>query len=180
MLTYEEIKRLMRRSIGSKFLGRKEAKELPNILWEGEIPKNLIGGKGILVATDRRLIFIKKGIFSLEVKYVLYDEISYMQEIPGIMTGDIVVYFGEKKIKITNVELDILPIFLDRVSDYINENNKLKSTKDQIASQDQSVIDENRTETVIQQLKELGELKNQGILTEEEFQSEKAKILNTK
>lgn len=32
-------------------------------------------------------------------------------------------------------------------------------------------------ESVIEQLKELGELKSQGILTEEEFQAQKAKLL---
>lgn len=34
------------------------------------------------------------------------------------------------------------------------------------------------TESVIDQLKELGELKAQGILTEEEFAAQKAKLLN--
>ncbi|WP_028777383.1 PH domain-containing protein [Shimazuella kribbensis] len=180
MLTYEEIKRLMKTSIGSKFLGRKEVKELPSILWEDEIPKNLIGGNGVLVATDRRLIFIKKGIFSLEVKYFQYDEISYMQEFPGLITGEIVIYSGEDKMKVTNLDNDIFPIFLDRVVNYINKRLESKATNDQIASQDQPEKDEDRTEMVIRQLKELGELKDLGILTEEEFQSEKAKILNTK
>ncbi|WP_028776127.1 PH domain-containing protein [Shimazuella kribbensis] len=114
-MTYEEIKRLLKTSIGSRFLGRKEVKELPSILWEDEIPKNLVGGNGILVVTDKRLIFINKGIFSLKVKYFLHEEVSYIEEIPRITTGEIVVYAGEEKAKIKRVDRTVLRMFLTRL-----------------------------------------------------------------
>ena len=64
MPTLDEIKtQIISINETSKLIGRKEIKELPDILWEDEIVENLIqgfynNGNGILVATNRRLIFI--------------------------------------------------------------------------------------------------------------------------
>lgn len=46
---------------------RREIKELPGILWEGEFPEMLAPGRynngsGVLVATDRRVVFVDKGM----------------------------------------------------------------------------------------------------------------------
>jgi hypothetical protein len=46
------------------------------------------------------------------------------------------------------------------------------------APQPQAPVAAPAGESVIDQLKELGELKSQGILTEEEFAAQKAKLLN--
>lgn len=62
----EQIKTSIRNIDGaSKLLGRKEIKELPSILWEDENIERLVqgfynGGLGILVATNKRLIFVDK------------------------------------------------------------------------------------------------------------------------
>lgn len=51
----------------SNFLGRREIKELPNILAPAEIIDNIAqgtynNGQGILVSTNRRLLFVDKGM----------------------------------------------------------------------------------------------------------------------
>ena len=64
MPTLEDVKTQIKSIDGiSKFLGFKEIKELPNILWENENIENMISGtynngSGILVATNSRLIFV--------------------------------------------------------------------------------------------------------------------------
>lgn len=69
---------------GSKFLGRKEIKALPGILWEDESVERLIqgtyeSGNGVLVATNKRLMFVDKGIAKLRVEDFPYDKISSIQ-----------------------------------------------------------------------------------------------------
>lgn len=166
----------MKGSIGSKYLGRKELKELPSILWEDEVPKHIVqgiyeGGSGVLVATNKRLIFIDKGIFSLKVEDFPYDKITSIQYSIGFILGEITIYASGNKAKITHIEKDVVRPFADWVRNYINTG--AKEEKETVQSQAPST----HTNTVIEQLKELAKLKEQGILTEEEFQAQKAKIL---
>jgi 3-methyladenine DNA glycosylase Tag len=119
-------------------------------------------------------------MFSLKVEDFPYNKITSIQYKTGIIQGEIVIYASGNKAKITHVLKDECSLFADWVRNYINENeNEPKSDIVSKQKEKQSTPSEDRTETVIRQLKELGELKNQGILTEEEFQSEKAKILST-
>src|SRR5438046_494754 len=58
---------------GKGFLGRREVKALPTILWEDERVENIIRGfygtgSGILVATNKRLVFVDKGLARLRVE----------------------------------------------------------------------------------------------------------------
>jgi len=67
----------------SAFLGRREINELPNILASDEVVDNIVqgnynNGQGILVSTNRRLLFIDKGLmFGLKVEDFLW--IKFLQ-----------------------------------------------------------------------------------------------------
>lgn len=183
MMDYEEIKEAMSGRIGSKYLGKKEMKELPNILLKGETPHQAVRGSresdtwfGMLVATDQRLIFIYKGFMSLGIEDFPYDKITSVEYKTGWASGDIVIHGSGNRVKIANIVNEECAPFVDWVRNYMNEYKSDAPTR-----KSAPVIEaaEDRTDKVIKQLKELGELKNQGILTEEEFQSEKAKILST-
>jgi hypothetical protein len=86
MPTLEDIKKQVSSLDGtSMLLGRKEIKELPSILWEDECVEQIIqgtynNGNGILVATNKRLVFVDKGIiFGLKVEDFPYDKITSIQ-----------------------------------------------------------------------------------------------------
>ena len=80
------------------FLGRKEIKELPSILWEDEKVENIIqgtynNGNGVLVATNIRLVFVDKGLlFGLKVEDFPYDKISSIQYETGILMGKLTIF----------------------------------------------------------------------------------------
>lgn len=67
MPSMEEIKPILSQLDGaSTFFAKKEIKELPSILWENEMPEAIIQGRyqnsiGVLVCTNKRLIFINYG-----------------------------------------------------------------------------------------------------------------------
>lgn len=69
----------------SALWGRKEIAELPAIIPEGEYIFGLVqgvynGGQGILVATDRRLLFVDKGMFyGLKVEDFGLDKVTSIQ-----------------------------------------------------------------------------------------------------
>jgi hypothetical protein len=192
MMDYEDIVAAMSGKIGSKYVKKKEFKELPNILQEDEMPLHCVWGtymdsvgNGILLATDRRLIFIDKGLMSLKVEDFPYSRITSVQYKTGWASGEIVIHASGNKAKISNVLKDECTLFADWLRNHIDEYHMGSKPRQYIAPQNlpsaQSTVvasKEERTDKVIKQLKELGELKNQGILTEEEFQQQKAKILN--
>ena len=103
MPTLEEIKTQIQHIDGvSKLLGRKEIKELPNILWEDEIVEKMVQGQyntgiGILVATNKRLLFVDKGlIYGLHVEDFPYDKITSIQYKTGLLYGEIKIFASGK------------------------------------------------------------------------------------
>lgn len=158
----------------AKFLGRKEIKELPNILWEDEnvtglVTGNLPGkmGTAVVVATNRRLLFVDKGMFgSLSVEDFPHDKITSIQYDTGMLLGTLTVFASGNKSEINNVDKDLVRIFAETVRAAIS------------APKDEPKTSET-TEDIGIRLERLAKLKDQGILTEEEFQQQKTKILDS-
>ena len=92
-------------SFGSK----REIKELPKILWEDVLPEQIVTGyykdkTGLLVATDRRMIFLEMGFLGqLKVEDFWYDNISSMESTRGIVWGNVTVYSSGNKAVIDKV-----------------------------------------------------------------------------
>jgi len=83
MPTLEQIQEQLKRIDGiSHLLGSKEVKELPSIMWEDEDAEHMVqgiynNGLGVLFATNKRLIFVDKGMFfGLKVEDFPYDKIA--------------------------------------------------------------------------------------------------------
>lgn len=67
-----------------KFFGRPEVRELPRILFEGEIIRHMLvgryeGGWATLCATDRRILLVDKKPFYLTLEDIRYDMVSEVQ-----------------------------------------------------------------------------------------------------
>lgn len=156
----------------SNYLGRKEINELPQILAESETIDNIAqgtynNGQGILVSTNRRLVFVDKGLlYGLKVEDFPLDKITTIQYETGLLLGEIKIHTSGNIAKIDNVEKATARAFAEFV------RNKLSQPKETIAP----II--NNQPDVYDQLEKLAKLKEQGILTQEEFDVQKKKLLN--
>lgn len=119
-------------------LDSKELKELPTILKDDEQIEKLIrvqlkvqmggnlgekGESGLLFATNKRLIFLKKGIFGSRREDFFYHKISSIQFKAGMLTGDMIIIVSANETKITSVQKKELEIFSNYVREKISEEN---------------------------------------------------------
>lgn len=153
----------------SSFLGRKEINELPNILAENEFVDNIVqgtynNGQGILVSTNRRLVFIDKGlIYGLKVEDFPLDKISSIQYETGLIFGEIKIHTTGNLAKIENIEKASARNFSEFV------RNKLSQPKESNSQISQP--------SILDQIEKLAKLKENGILSEDEFSEQKKKLL---
>lgn len=179
MPTLEQVKAQLSHVSGIESLfGRKEIKELPNILWEDEVVEGMITGTynskiGALFTTNKRLIFVDKGLlFGLKVEDFPYDKITSIQYETGLMFSKITIFASGNKSELKDATKDLVRIFAETVRARIE--NKGKSTP---AAQPTQPAQGLSMEDKIAQLERLQKLKEAGILTDAELDEQKAKIL---
>jgi len=154
----------------STFYGRKEINELPNILASNEIIDNIIqgtynNGQGILISTDRRLIFIDKGLlYGLKVEDFPLNKITSIQYETGLLLGKVKIYTSGNIATIENVEKTSSRKFAEFVRDKLSQPKENNVTV-------------NSQPNVLDQLEKLAKLKENGIISEEEFNDQKKKLL---
>lgn len=181
MPTLDDIKKTTDKLDGiTKFYGFKEFKALPDILWEDEALERVVqgqynGGMGILCATNKRLVFIDKGlIYGLKVEDFPYDTITSIQYETGLVFGSIKIFASGNKSQIKNIDKKQAKDF----GDYIRARTTEKTNH--VAASNPSKEDAATSmEQKISALERLAKLKDQGILTDEELQTEKQKIMTT-
>ncbi|MBB6118255.1 PH domain-containing protein [Nocardiopsis algeriensis] len=87
----------------------REIKRLVNYLWEGETVTHLVGGvygpgTGLVVLTDRRMMFIKDGWTSQVTEDFPFEKISSVQWSAGMMLGKITIFASGNKAEIEQVQ----------------------------------------------------------------------------
>jgi PAS domain S-box-containing protein len=113
-------------------------KELPNILEKGEIikkwivgsVKGILGGCGLLVATNNRLIFIAQKLVGLHSESFPYEKITSIQFKKGIFRGEIKVFNPEGHWVLEDVDNDAGIDFSEYVDRAHITVEKLKDTRD--------------------------------------------------
>ena len=139
--------------------------------------------KGLLIATDQRLVFVSSGVgygqFLEEFDYRKMNGISQMND--GLFEKELYIDLGRSRKKFD----DIIPDerfkqFLKIVMEQINEARNRPKPSSRRNTNSQSVKTSNESvKDKYESLEKLAKLKDQGILTEDEFNSEKTKILNS-
>lgn len=179
MPTLEQVKEQLSHISGVESLfGRKEIKELPNILWDDEVVEGMITGNynsklGALFATNKRLIFVDKGLlFGLKVEDFPYDKITSIQYETGILMGKITIFASGNKSELKDADKNLVRIFAETVRARIENKGKPAQS-----AQPAQVSPSLSMEDKIAQLERLQKLKEAGILTDSEFAEQKSKIL---
>lgn len=155
-----------------QFFTKKELNYLPEILREDEdvlaFSSGLMDGNTWLITlTNKRIIFLDKGmIWGLKQTAIDLEKINSISGKTGLIFGDIFIEDGAKERKITNVWKKTVKIFTNMVQDAI-ENNRKSNRQPQI-----------KEDNPYAKLEKLAELKEKGIISEEEFNIEKQKILS--
>lgn len=169
------VQMISRLPLGGKFVGRREVKELPKILWDDEQVLDLVQGfyntgTGILVATQKRLLFIDKGILGgLKVEDFPLDKISSIQYSTGLLLGEITIFTSGNKAVIKNVDKAQTRTFAEGARARIESRSAASKAQATSAQQGASILAD--------ELGKLGALKAQGLLSDEEFSAAKKKLL---
>ena len=164
----DELKKL---DISPTLFARKEIHELPDILSADEKIVSLVEGRNkvnnhhiILVATDRRLIFVdKEFLYGLKVEDFSYSKISSIQYETGVMLASIDIQVTDDVVEIDGVGKYHAELFCEKVRDFMSRPE---------------IVFQNTSEpSVLDQLEQLGRLKESGVLSEEEFMDQKNKLM---
>ncbi|MGN7863711.1 PH domain-containing protein [Chryseobacterium sp.] len=169
----DEIKdELEKLDINPTFFARKEIRELPDILSTEEKIVYLVEGRNkitkhhiILVATDRRLIFVDKELmYGLKVEDFSYDKISSIQYETSLLLASIDIHASDNIVEIDGVGKYYAELFCEKVRDFMARPKEYFQAKPE--------------PTILDQLEQLGRLKENGVLSEEEFNNQKKKLLD--
>ena len=94
----------------SRILARREIKELPNVLWDDERVKGAVQGRygrgqGLLVATDRRLVFLDKKLIGdrVRVEDFPYDKVSSIQYQLKFISAEVTIFTSGNRAEITDI-----------------------------------------------------------------------------
>ncbi|HET7657514.1 MAG TPA: PH domain-containing protein [Bacillales bacterium] len=150
---------------------RKSLDELNEILNENETIELNMGAfhdskNGILALTNKRILFVSKGLFSgSTVKEFSFESIHSVEYHTGATGSKITLYSSDHE----NVFEDI--------GDPKEEVKRFVDLFNQKMEDPAPASTEQNEEDVIGQLERLAKLKEQGVLTDEEFQAQKEKVL---
>lgn len=174
MPTLEEVQEQVGHLDGaSRLLGRKEIKELPSVLWEDERIEQMVQGVygealGVLAATNKRLVFVDKGLLRMRVEDFPYDRISSIEYKTGMMMGSIIIYASGNKSEIKHVAKDQCQGF----ANYVRARTTAPSAH-------ASAPAPAATASPVDELERLAKLRDAGVLTDQEFEAEKQRVLST-
>jgi hypothetical protein len=169
------IEELAKKKLSIKFFVRREVKKLPALLDEGEQVVNLgqgtyDGRQGLVVVTNRRILFSEEGIVRSRLEDFPYDRISSVQTSTGFTAGEIRIFASGNKAEIK----DVMPKErVPEIADYVRARLQRKDEPSTVATPRQASAEPDP----LDQLKKLGELRDAGVLTADEFEAKKASIL---
>lgn len=160
----------------------KEVSHLPEILQDDEHIKYLTSGMmdgttWLIVCTQKRIILIDYGMFfGVKQSEMALENVNSVSYQTGLLFGSIEIWHGGARMLIENCDKKTVKPFCDAV------NAAIKEIKSPVQEQNQKIAENQKpsaTEDFISQLERLSALKEKGILTEEEFAEQKAKILQS-
>jgi hypothetical protein len=121
---------------------------------------------GIFIATEKRLVFYAKKMFGFDLESLPYSNISSIEMSKGFMGHSIAFFASGNSAKMKWINEGDVPAFVEYVRGRIGKKEAPAATSTEAVEPD-----------VVGQIQKLAELKEAGILTEEEFSSKKQELL---
>ena len=122
--------------------------------------------QGITVLTDQRLLFVFHGWVNQIIEDFPLDRITSVSSKSGFSTGTLIVHTAGAQAEISSIVNSDLKYFIDALR--ANVTGSPGTT---------GVGPDGRDQDPVEQIRKLGELRDQGILTDEEFNAKKADLL---
>jgi hypothetical protein len=163
----QEVKAL---KFASVYATKKEINSLPDILHPDETIQGITSGlmdgnTWVVFCTSRRIIFLDKGlIYGLKQVETPLDKINSIVHRTGMFFGEVEIWDGSSKMLIKNCMKDTVKPFVEAVH-HASETRRSQGHSQQPATD------------VASQLERLADLMSKGILTKEEFDQQKKKLL---
>lgn len=167
-----EYDRIARETRDDRFFTKKELRHLPEILMAREqvlaFASGLMDDHTWLIAlTDQRVIFLDKGFFyGLRQVSINLDKINAVSGTTGMLMGTISIEDGASERVIRNVPKRTVVPFTNKVRDALHAYRQASPSTPADAGDD-----------IVSRLERLAALKERGILTDQEFAEQKAKLL---
>ncbi len=172
----KEYKRIADEMGDDQFFTKKELNYLPEVLMEQEqvlgFTSGLMDGNTWLITlTDKRIIFMDKGmIYGLKQTVVDLDKVNAVSGSTGLFFGAITITDGATDRLIKNVWKKTVKNFTNKVQEALEAR---KHPQQAIQQEQEKEVDP------YEKLEKLAGLKDKGIISEEEFETQKKKILAT-
>ena len=134
------------------------------------------GNTVLIVLTQKRIMFVDKGmIYGVQTSEIPLDMVNGVSSKSGVLLGEISVMNGVSWAHIKNIPKIAVPVLSDKIK-RASEAYKQSLYRPQIeVSQNSQPLSQN---LVADELIKLKSLVDNGVLTEEEFQAQKAKLLS--
>ena len=158
-----------------------ERKMLHDLLDGDEELGSMVGGRfqqdtdrhslhsGLVVATNKRVVFLDKGILSTETMGIRYPNIESLTNSTGLLRAGVhIIGSGSSDYRIEDIrEKDSVPVFVAYVR-----------TQMEAASQPAVTVENSADQSPLDELERLAGLVDRGFLSREEFDTKKKQLLD--
>jgi hypothetical protein len=161
-----------------------ELRHLPQVVREGERVLALArgvheGGKWLVVATDQRVLLLDKGVmYGVKQVELPIAEIQTVQHTTGAFKGELILTTASGVKTITKLKRRGAQVIADIVSRHIASRKAPLPARAAPAAA--AAGPAGTPDDTIERLERLGKLRDSGVLSPEEFQAEKRRILGPK
>jgi hypothetical protein len=117
---------------------------------------------GMLIATDHRVVFYAKKVGGYELESFPYSNISSFEQGRNMMGPNITFFSSGNKVHIKWIKDGDVPEFVAAVRSRMGKSSNAAASAPDVA----------------EQIRKLAELRDQGLLTDSEFQAKKTELLS--
>lgn len=154
--------------VGVSHIGVSKDLKLLNQLFANEEPIIIVcvfynNKNGVLAAYQNKLIYATKGLLSNESFELSYSKVSSVNLKAGLLLSEISISGSGFDYEFKHIDKNGGKVFIAKLNTLIDESNSPKQTAPK--------------EDAFEKLKKLSELKNLGIISDEEFEIQRKKFL---
>ena len=192
VITDEEVDSLIKEKIGDKIFGEVKKYMIYDderlIYWAWGC--NSLTAKDYIVCTDKQIIVVDRemGGMTENVKQLYYEDITSANIIQNTNSGDLAVDLlanaitaatktCDFELSVAGSQLKINTLYKVEAERITAVYHEMKKQIKQGQSQPQVVVQQSAEESPIEKLQKLSQLKDAGILSEEEFNQKKAELM---